>query len=134
MELTARPVGSSYATRSESDIAELSLGLTGLRVVVLIKPRGIDEQRQVEFHFDTPRGFRFLDEGDLLRYWEARVFSGDHHLFEILSGGWLEQERQFPGMLSVTDAVGNFREWFISTSNGCVNVLSVSEPLIREFA
>jgi hypothetical protein len=134
MQLAARPVGPRCTARSESDITELSLGRTGLRVVVQINLRDSDEQLQFEYHFDTPRGFRFLDEGDLLRYWESAAFSGDHHLFEILSGGWRDQECQFPGMLSVTSAVGAFREWFICTSNGCINVLSVNEPLIREFA
>jgi hypothetical protein len=134
MQLTARPVGSLKTTRRESDIAELSLGLTGLRVVVHVNHRDSDEQLQVEYYFDVPRGFRFLDEGDLLRYWDTGVFSGDHQLFEILSGGWIDQECKFPGMLSVTSAVGTFREWFICTSNGCINVLSVNEPLIREFA
>jgi hypothetical protein len=133
MQLKARPVGTLHTTPRESDIAELSLGLTGLRVVVHVNRRDSDEQLQVEYQFDAPRGFRFLDEGDLLRYWETGVFSGDHHLFEILSGGWIDQECKFPGMLSVTSAVGTFREWFIRTSNGCINVLSVNEPLIREF-
>jgi hypothetical protein len=134
MQLAARPVGRLNTSRRASDVAELSLGITGLRVVVHVGSSDSDEQLNVEYLFDVPRGFRFLDEGDLLRYWAAGVFSVDHQLFEILSGGWMDQECKFPGMLSVTNAVGSFREWFICTSNGCINVLSVDEPLIREFA
>ncbi|MDT4291013.1 hypothetical protein RO575_15710 [Methylomonas sp. MO1] len=107
---------------------------SGLRVVVGTNHSGNNESLWVEYHFDAPRGFRFLDEGDLIRYWESGVFTHGYHLFEITTGGWLEQETQLPGMLSVTSAVGTFREWFICTTNGCINVLSVKEPLIRELA
>lgn len=133
MRLAAEPVGSLYKTRVESDISELSLGITGLRVVVDTTAPGSNESVLVEYHFEVPRGFRFLDEGDLLRYWASNVFTHGYHLFEVKSGGWLEQEEQLPGMLSVTLAVGTFREWFICTTGRCVNVLSVNPPLIREF-
>jgi len=134
MQLTARPIGAARTPRTRSDIAELTLGITGLKVVVQTYLRNSDQKLAVEYHFDTPRGFRFLDEGDLLNYWETGAFSEDHQLFEILSGGWMEQECSFPGMVSTTSAVGTFREWFICTTNGCINVLSVNEPLIRSFA
>jgi hypothetical protein len=130
MQISAQPIATSYASQGESDITEVLLGRSGLRVLV---ESGKDERRSFEFHFEVPRGFRYLDEGDLLAYWQSKAFAGGHHLFEIVSGGWLDQERQHPGMLSTTDAVGTLREWFICTSNGCMNVLSVSEPLIREF-
>jgi hypothetical protein len=133
MRLEAKPIGTMYTTRNESDIAELSLGCSGLRVVVETNPNGSEERLLVEYHFEAPRGFRFLDEGDLIRYWESKIFAHGYHLFEVLSGGWSEQEKQVPGMLSVTAAVDTFREWFICTTNGCVNVLSVNQPLVREF-
>lgn len=133
MRLIPEPVGTLYKTRIESDISELSLGATGLRIVVDTKPHKSDEPLLVEYHFEVPRGFRFLDEGDLLRYWASNVFTPGYHLFEIKSGGGLEQEELLPGMLSVTLAVGTFREWFVCTTGGCVNVLSVNPPLVRVF-
>jgi hypothetical protein len=51
-------------------------------------------------------------------------------VFEIKRGGWAEQEDQ-SGMFNVTAAVGTFREWFIASSNACLNVISVAEPLVR---
>ena len=129
--IMAEPVGAKYSTKSESDISEISFGATGLRVVVETK-QGLFEPIRIEYHF-VPRGFRFLDEGDLIRYWESNALMHGYHLFKIASGGWLDQELQVPGMLSVTQAVGTFQEWFICTTNGCLNVLSVNEPLIREF-
>jgi hypothetical protein len=34
-------------------------------------------------------------------------------------------------MLSVTAAVAAHREWLVVSSNGCLNVISKAEPLIR---
>jgi len=133
MQISVKPVGRPYTGRDESDIVEASLGRSGLRVLVEAFPRDTDARLGIEFHFEVARGFRYLDEGDLLAYWQSKAFASGHHLFEIKAGGWLDQERQRTGMLSTTDAVGSFREWFICTSNGCMNVLSVNEPLIREF-
>jgi len=133
MQIEAKPVGNLSAGRTESDISEVTLGRSGLRVLVEALLVDGHERYAVELHFDAPRGFRYLDEGDLLRYWRSKVFSPCAHLFEITSGGWLDQERQCEGMLNTTDAVGTCREWFICTSNGCMNVLSVNEPLVREF-
>ncbi|WP_294768142.1 hypothetical protein [uncultured Rhodoferax sp.] len=134
MQLRARAVGNLHRTRRKSGIAELSFGVTGLRVVVHCNGQHSDAQLQVEYHFDAPRGFRLLDEGDLLRYWETGAFAVDCQLFEIFSGGWMDQECELAGMLDVTSGVGSFREWFICTDNDCLNVLSVNEPLVREFA
>lgn len=133
MRIDATPLGTLYTTRNESDICELALGPPGLRVVVDTNPNGSETQLFVEYHFDAPRGFRFLDEGDLIRYWESKVFTRGYHLFEISRGGWLEQEAQLSGMLNVTGAVGTYKEWFICTTNGCINILSASPPLVREF-
>ncbi|MGM9484957.1 hypothetical protein ACS5PN_27455 [Roseateles sp. NT4] len=133
MQISAKPVGRPYTGQAESDIVEASLGRSGLRVLVETYPHDTDARPGTEFLFEVARGFRYLDEGDLLAYWQSKAFASGHRLFEIEAGGWLDQERQQTGMLSTTDAVGSFREWFICTSNGCMNVLSVNEPLIREF-
>lgn len=114
-----------------TDLCDLSLGFSGLRLAVLI---GRDEQENdlfVEIVFTTIRGFRYLDEGDLLFYWRSGAFDTANYLvFEIKAGGWAEQEVG-NGMLDTTAAVGAYREWFIVSGNACVNVISVGEPLIR---
>jgi hypothetical protein len=83
----------------------------------------------IQFTFDGPRGFRLLDEGDLIRYWESRKFEPGYHLFELTAGGWREQETTLPGMLSVSDAIGA-REWFVATTNQCMNVLAADPPTV----
>ena len=133
MQISADPTGAVFTTRKESDIVELSLGRSGLRVIVDTCRNEADDRVLVGYHFEAPRGFRYLDEGDLLRYWQSKAFANGHHLYKVSSGGWFDQERQLPGMVSTSDAVGTYREWFICTTNGCLNVLSAIEPLERVF-
>ena len=123
--------GPQIANLKNSDLCDLSLGFSGLRVAVCL---GEDEQgndRFVEIVFTAPRGFRYLDEGDLLPYWRSDAFDTSRYLvFEIRRGGWIEQEER-SGMVNVTSAVGTYREWFITSSNACLNVISAAEPLVR---
>ncbi len=115
---------------SFSDISELTLGVTGLRVVVSFDRTHDDEDRYLEVLFSIPRGFRFLDEGDLLSYWGVVPVQTGHTIFEVKQGGWMEQEQSY-GMLNVTSAIGDFREWLIVSSNGCLSVISKIEPMVR---
>ena len=73
--------------------------------------------------FDTVRGFRCLDEGDLTDFW-ADKFIQANWLFEIMAGGWLDQEAQRSGFMS---HVLGYREFLICGVDDCVNVLA-SEP------
>lgn len=132
MQISAEPIGSQYTTKEESDITELSLSPSGLRIIVTTCPLGSLERIWIEYLFINPRGFRFLDEGDLLRYWQSKIFINGYHLFKIQSGGWRDQEIQLSGMLSVTSTIEIFNEWFVCTSNRSLNVISVSPPFIRE--
>lgn len=71
------------------------------------------------------------DEGDLSRYWGTGQFKGSGHLFEILDGGLLWNESQLPGLLTVTAAMPEVREWFVCTTGQCITVISDIEPQIR---
>jgi hypothetical protein len=114
-----------------SDLCDLSLGHSGLRVAVHFGEDDDGNDKFVEIVFTTPRAFRYLDEGDLLPYWRSGAFDASGHLvFEIKRGGWAEQEQR-SGMFNVTASVGIHREWFIASSNACLNVISAAEPLVR---
>jgi len=130
-EYIVEPFGPPIPDLQSSDLCDLSLGLAGLRVAVHLGHHEDENDRFAEIVFTAPRGFRYLDEGDLLPYWSSGAFDTSRHLvFEIKRGGWAEQEQR-SGMFNVTAAVGTFREWFIASSNGCLNVISSVEPLIR---
>jgi hypothetical protein len=123
--------GPPIANLKNSDLCDLSLGFSGLRVAVCLGEDEHGNDRFVEIVFTAPRGFRYLDEGDLLPYWRSNAFDTSRYLvFEIKRGGWTEQEEQ-SGMFNVTSAVGTYREWFITSSNACLNVISTVGPLVR---
>src|SRR5688572_29860304 len=130
MEIAAVPLGDTFALRSESDIVAIAFQDGDLRVTVdTVNAAG--ELVALNYVFEGPRGFRLLDEGDLIRYWESRKFEPGYHLFEITAGGWKAQETTLEGMLSVSDAIGT-REWFVATTNQCMNVLSAQPPAVTE--
>jgi len=76
--------------------------------------------------FEQPRGFKCLNEGDMINYWESKQLA-DNWLFEIMSGGWLDQEDHAGGFSS--KALG-FREFLIMGVDDCVSVISNKEPII----
>ena len=127
----AETVGPPIPNLKNSDLGEVTFGLFGLRAMVHLGRDQNEEDRFLEIVFKSTRGFRYLDEGDLLPYWRSAAFDNAHHLVhEIKRGGWVEQETN-NGMLSTTSAFGLPREWLIASSNGCLNVISTVEPLIR---
>jgi hypothetical protein len=127
------PFGPPIPNLKNSDLCDLTLGFSGLRVAVSLGENEHRDDRFIEIVFTAPRGFRYLDEGDLLPYWKSKAFDTSQHLiFEIKSGGWVAEEER-SGMLNVTSAVGTNREWFIASSNACLNVISTIEPLVRYF-
>lgn len=125
------PFGPPIPNVHATDLCELSVGHAGLWAVVSLGEDERGNETFAEIPFTAPRGFRYLDEGDLLPYWSSGDFDTAHHLlFEIKRGGWAEQE-EHGGFLNVTLAVGNYLEWFIASSNACLNVLSAAEPIVR---
>ncbi len=86
MIIKANGVGASYAIPNESFIAEMPLGVSGLRVIVDTGFRRVEDSLWIEYHhFDVPRGFRYLDEGDLLRYWGDSFFCTANTRLNVLS-------------------------------------------------
>ncbi len=79
--------------------------------------------KMVRIIFDTVRGFRCLDEGDLTDFW-ADDFIQKNWLFEITAGGWLDQEAKREGFMS---HLLGYREFFICGVDDCISVLA-SEP------
>ncbi|HTQ99940.1 MAG TPA: hypothetical protein VMH83_08115 [Candidatus Acidoferrum sp.] len=74
--------------------------------------------------FFNTRGFRVLDEGDLLEFWkpENRLAGV---AWEIESGGWLDLEKTRSGFLS---ALHPAREFLVVGANECVSVIGTSIP------
>lgn len=125
------PLGPPLSLESHTDLCDLAVGTSGLRIAVLVGRDDEENDQFVEVVFPTFRGFRYLDEGDLLRYWSSGMFDTSNYVvFEMKSGGWGRQEQR-NGMLNVTGAIGSYREWLIISGNACVNVIAQVEPLVR---
>ena len=85
-----------------------------------------DKDIDYEIVFEQPRGFKMLDEGDMLNYWGNQEMIGNW-LFEIKSGGWLDTEDNAGGFAS---KLLGFREFLIGGVDDCISVISNKEPII----
>lgn len=78
------PFGPPIPDLGNSDLCDLVLGLSGLRATVHLGRDNQEKDRFIEVTFTVPRGFRYLDEGDLLPYWRGQAFNTSAYLvFEI---------------------------------------------------
>ncbi|MCP4975439.1 MAG: hypothetical protein GY931_04700 [Maribacter sp.] len=79
--------------------------------------------------FENVVGFRVLDEGDLLEFWNPEVRIDDW-IWEIQEGGWTDLEKCRKGFLSATKSTDT--EYFVCGINECLNVITNEHPKIYE--
>ncbi len=131
MNIEAQPLGNEYRfDGKESDIVEVFDTFSGLRVIVSTWIDSINETL-LEVYFRRVRGYRYLDEGDLIAYWQTETFRSSHHVYEITNGGWLTGEIVETGTLEIAKAF-ELREWFVCTTNGCMNILAALPPELKD--
>ena len=106
---------------NQTYIESVNYDLDYLKVVVVA-----DSHLRIEVCFHQPIGFRCLDEGDLLEFWENNQIT-NNWLLQIHDSGWLAQESDRDGFLSKDTTLS---EYLIKGSNECLNVLSTDKPLI----
>ena len=74
--------------------------------------------------FTEVRGFRCLDEGDMLNYpWPENAASSYFHKME--PGGWQEQEEKYGNAV-----MGIGAEYLVATENECLCVLASRDPVV----
>jgi hypothetical protein len=131
MDIEVKPLGKEYRfDGKESAIVELFDTASGLRIIVSTWVDSINETF-LQVYFRHACAYRYLDEGDLSAWWKTERFQTPYHVYEITKGGWLNGEALEPGILDVSKGLG-FREWFICTTNECMNVLANSEPELKD--
>ena len=106
------------------EVINIEFDVEELEVTVLI------DGYKLDVSFDSPAGFRVLDEGDLLEFWPD-CSSPNGWLYEIFEGGWFDQERNRKGFVSTANNPA-VREYFIVGTNYCVNVLALAAPCVVE--
>lgn len=105
------------------EVIYIDFNIEELIVTVLI------DGDKIDISFDEPAGYRVMDEGDLLEFWPScSSFNG--WMYEIASGGWLDQERKRKGFASA--ARDDTKEYFIIGCNYCVNILAWEPPSLCE--
>lgn len=120
-----------YSNKRESDIIDFEWNISGLKITISTW-KSTEEQIGIEYEFSGFNGFRYLDEGDLLGYWDLNDFKNGFHLFRIIKGGWKSGEVTQSGILDVSRSIDGLNEFFIATTNGCLTVLAFEEPKINE--
>jgi hypothetical protein len=111
-----------FGNDARIDRVERSSGLLKIHVT-----GGLGEQGCV-ITFENPLGFRVVDERDLMEYWPV-CSTPAGWIFQIHSGGWLEQERRRPGSL-MPDTYPDVKEYLITSIEDCVSVFSLDAPTL----
>jgi hypothetical protein len=96
------------------------------RLGITLRFEGVDSSVCVDF--DRIRGFRLLDEGDLLEFWSPDT-RADGWMWRVERGGWVDLESRRAGFIS--GVTGGFAEFLVLGQNDCVSVISQDEPEIR---
>ena len=132
MEMTIDKIGKEYFSKKESDIIDFQwTDNFGLKITISTWENS-ENQIGIEYEFGGFNGFRYLDEGDFLGYWDSPDFKNGFHLFRIIKGGWKSGEVTQNGILDISRAVDELNEFFIATTNGCLTVLAYEKPTITE--
>jgi hypothetical protein len=79
--------------------------------------------------FEEVCGFRALDEGDLTTWW-SHIILKDGWCFEVIQGGWLEQEAQRLDFIS--GGATFYREFVIIGVDFCLSVISKDYPSVTK--
>lgn len=102
------------------EVINIAYDIWNLRITVTLSNlRGV-----IYVDFDSARGFRVLDEGDLLEMWVDRP-KVQHWLNVVEANGWGAQEDQRPGFIFTAS---DQTEFLIVGTNDCVSVLAHEDP------
>jgi hypothetical protein len=122
-EAQLKAVAVEGAPDGTPDVIAVDFDARTLRITVEFFRAGRD-WFYLEFRF--PRGFRVLDEGDLLEFWRDGKAQGSF-LFEVVQGGWFDLEAQRSGFIYPR---GNVTEYLVVGEDKCVSVLALEPPQI----
>ena len=79
--------------------------------------------------FDNIIGFRVLDEGDLLEFWDNDLRLNSW-FWNVEKGGWTDLEKSRSGFVSGSH--NNSTEYLIIGINDCISIIANDKPKINE--
>ena len=110
--------------QSQNEITEIEYKFGRLEIT----SQSLDTTQIVRLSFLEIAGFRVLDEGDLLEFWPT-CSSPNGWVFQIIEGGWFDQERQRTGF--IRGDIKEIKEYLITGVDDCVSVFAWSPPNIH---
>jgi hypothetical protein len=114
-------------TNDLPEIVNINYDLWTLRITLLFEK--ID--RPIYVTFKRIRGFRVLDEGNLLEFWNPAVrIPGWIWLVE--NGGWFDLEKKRGGFVESNHDNELLKEYLITGINDCISIFSTCEPEIKD--
>jgi len=122
LDLKASILNCEFYHGNKTYVESLVYDLEFLKIIVIA-----DSTTKLEITFHQPIGFRCLDEGDLLEFWDNSEIT-NNWIVEIHNSGWLEQESNRKGFLSRTSEL---REFLVMGQNDCISVLDTNSPNIK---
>ena len=84
---------------------------------------------EIAVMFEKVLGFRVLDEGNLLEFWDVEL-RAPGWIWRVQSGGWFDLEKLRQGFLAKHYGRHDNVEYLVCGINECVSVLTDSEPII----
>lgn len=106
------------------EVVSINFDMWTLRITLLFK----NQSRPTYINFHSIAGFRVLDEGNLLEFWEKTY--GDYYMYIVKEGGWLAMEASRESAPLLTVDGSNLTEYLIAGIDDCVSILSYAQPTI----
>jgi hypothetical protein len=79
--------------------------------------------------FKNVEGFRVLDEGNLMEFWNTKT-RVDGWLWKVEKNGWHDQEKLRDGFFTGKAHLNDHDEYMIVGTNDCINIITGNEPII----
>jgi hypothetical protein len=109
------------------ELVDLNFDLWTLKV----KLEFPDLQNPVYLTFKNVGGFRVLDEGSLMEFWNNEKRSNGW-LWKVKKGGWHDQEKKREGFAFSREILANYDEYMVVGIGMCLNLIGGTEPIITE--
>jgi len=122
MPVKTIPFSSRTEVETASDIHSVRFDGNGLVIAIAKTRLPSGKVAGLVVTFSGVRGFRFLDEADLARYWISSGFPHGFHVIRVEEGGWATEEENLKGYPQSNV------EWLVVTGNGCLNVFTHNAP------
>ncbi|WP_437921454.1 hypothetical protein [Sphingobacterium sp. LRF_L2] len=107
------------------EIIKVEYDMVTLSVDVLFHEQN---EATVNLKFDKIVGFRVLDEGNLLEFWNKQRAKG--WLWEVVENGWFDLEKKREGFILGYYDDHNTKEYIILGIDDCVSIITYSNPVI----